>query len=71
MIYKNVDETVIGTSTFTNNFVQFITSGNYWDPSNNLKPLVNYSSSIGVSLVNPLNLVAQGNVIKNFTRWKQ
>lgn len=40
MIYKNVDETVIGTSTFTNNFVQFITSGNYWDPSNNLKPLM-------------------------------
>lgn len=40
MIYKNVCETVVGTSTFTNNFVQFITSGNYWDPSNNLKPLM-------------------------------
>ena len=36
--------------------------------SNNLKPITNYSGSIGISLVNPLNLVAQGNVIKNFTR---
>ena len=36
--------------------------------SNNLKPITNYGGSIAVSLVNSLNLVAQGNVIKNFSR---
>lgn len=37
---KNVAETVVGTMTFTNNFVQYITSGNYWDQSNDFKPLM-------------------------------
>ncbi|MGM9709999.1 MAG: acyltransferase family protein [Prevotella sp.] len=37
---KNTCETVVGTCTFTNNFVQHITSGNYWDTSNDFKPLM-------------------------------
>lgn len=37
---KNMAETAVGTLTFTNNFVQYITSGNYWDQSNDFKPLM-------------------------------
>lgn len=37
---KNVCETAIGTLTFTNNFVQYIVSQNYWDYSNEFKPLM-------------------------------
>lgn len=37
---KNTAETVVGTSTFTNNFVQMITSSNYWDQNNGIKPLM-------------------------------
>lgn len=39
-VYKNTCETAIGTSTFTNNFVQFITAGDYWDTANEYKPLM-------------------------------
>lgn len=38
--YKNTCETAIGSATFTNNFVQYITAGNYWDTSNDYKPLM-------------------------------
>ena len=38
--FKNTCETTIGTLTFTNNYVQYITSGNYWDTSNDFKPLM-------------------------------
>lgn len=38
--FKNTCETTVGTLTFTNNFVQYITSGNYWDTSNDFKPLM-------------------------------
>ena len=37
---KNLSETVAGTSFFSNNFVQYITSGDYWDQSNDFKPLM-------------------------------
>ena len=37
---KNTAETVVGTSTFTNIFVQMITSSNYWDQNNSIKPLM-------------------------------
>ena len=37
---KNTAETVVGTSTFTNNFVQMITSSDYWDQNNGIKPLM-------------------------------
>ena len=40
MAYKNTCETVVGSSTFLNNFVQFVTSSNYWDGSNDYKPLM-------------------------------
>jgi peptidoglycan/LPS O-acetylase OafA/YrhL len=38
--FKNTCETVVGTSSFFNNFVQFITSSDYWDASNDFKPLM-------------------------------
>ncbi len=38
--FKNTCETTIGTLTFSNNFVQYVTSGNYWDTSNDFKPLM-------------------------------
>lgn len=38
--YKNTAETVWGTSVFLNNFVQYITAGDYWDASNEYKPLM-------------------------------
>lgn len=38
--YKLCSETVVGTSWFANNFIQYITSGNYWDTSNDYKPLM-------------------------------
>lgn len=37
---KNVAETAVGTVAFANNIVQYITSGNYWDQSNDFKPLM-------------------------------
>lgn len=40
MALKNTSETVAGTSLFFNNFVQYITSSNYWDQSNEFKPLM-------------------------------
>lgn len=38
--YKNTCQTAVGTSLFANNFVQYITSGNYWDTANEYKPLM-------------------------------
>lgn len=38
--YKICSETVVGTNWFANNVVQYITSGNYWDTSNDYKPLM-------------------------------
>lgn len=38
--FKNTCETAVGTSSFTNNYVQYITAGNYWDTSNDYKPLM-------------------------------
>ena len=38
--FKNLSETVLGTLSFTNNFIQYITARNYWDVSNDYKPLM-------------------------------
>jgi len=38
--YKNTCETAVGTSTFLNNFIQYITAGDYWDTANEYKPLM-------------------------------
>lgn len=38
--YKLNCESVIGTLTFTNNFVQYITGGDYWTTANEFKPLM-------------------------------
>lgn len=40
MAMKNTSETIVGTSLFLNNIVQYITSSNYWDQSNEFKPLM-------------------------------
>lgn len=37
---KNTAETAIGSVSFTNNFVDYITSSNYWDGNNDFKPLM-------------------------------
>ena len=38
--FKNVCETAIGSSFFINNFVQYFVSSDYWDYSNDFKPLM-------------------------------
>lgn len=38
--YKNTAETALGSGVFLNNFVQYITAGDYWDASNEYKPLM-------------------------------
>lgn len=38
--YKLNCESVIGTLTFTNNFIQYITGGDYWTTANEFKPLM-------------------------------
>lgn len=38
--FKNLAETSAGSLTFTNNIVQYITSGDYWNQSNEFKPLM-------------------------------
>ena len=38
--YKLLSEQIVGGSLFFNNIVQFITSSNYWDTSNDFKPLM-------------------------------
>lgn len=38
--YKNTAETALGSLLFSNNFVQYITAGDYWDVSNDFKPLL-------------------------------
>lgn len=39
-VFKNVGETSVGSSLFVNNFVQCITSSDYWDTGNDYKPLM-------------------------------
>ena len=38
--YKNTAETALGSSIFLNNFIQYITAGDYWDAANEYKPLM-------------------------------
>lgn len=38
--FKNTCETAVGTCFFVNNFIQYITAGNYWDTANDYKPLM-------------------------------
>lgn len=38
--YKNTAETALGTGLFLNNFVQYVTAGDYWDAANEYKPLM-------------------------------
>ena len=38
--FKNTCETAVGTSFFANNFIQYVTAGDYWDTANEFKPLM-------------------------------
>lgn len=38
--YKNTAETALGSLLFLNNLIQYITAGDYWDVSNDFKPLM-------------------------------
>lgn len=61
MAIKAVAESAIGTLSFTNNIVQYITTGNYWDVNNDVKPLM-HTWYIGLMmqcyLIYPLVLIA-------------
>lgn len=69
--YKNTAETALGSSIFLNNFVQYITAGNYWDASNEYKPLM-HTWYIGLALqfyvLYPLFFMVAHRFSKN---WKQ
>src|SRR5690606_10775800 len=43
----NLSQSVIATNFFSNNILQFITTGNYWDTVNDFKPLM-HTWSLGV-----------------------
>lgn len=61
MAIKAVVESAIGTITFTNNIVQFITTGNYWDVNNDVKPLMHtwyIALMMQCYLIYPLVLIA-------------
>lgn len=69
--FKNLSETVLGTLSFTNNFIQYITARNYWDVSNDYKPLM-HTWYVGILfqfyVVYPLLLV----LMHRFTKqWKR
>lgn len=68
--YKLNCESVIGTITFTNNFVQYITSGGYWIPDNEFKPLM-HTWYIGILMqfyiIVPIIFIMAK---RCFTQWK-
>lgn len=67
--YKLNCEAVIGTGTFTNNFVQYITSGNYWMSDNGYKPLM-HTWYVGIMmqfyLIYPLVFIVTKNIAKDW-----
>lgn len=69
--YKNTCETAVGTCFFANNFVQYITAGNYWDTSNDFKPLM-HTWYLGVIfqfyVLYPLIFMFCHRFTKNFVR---
>lgn len=64
-------ESVIGTLTFTNNYIQYITSGGYWIPDNEFKPLM-HTWYIGILMqfyiIVPIIFII---VKRYFTHWKK
>ena len=69
--YKNTCETAVGSVTFTNNFVQYITAGNYWDTSNDFKPLM-HTWYLGIIfqfyVIYPLIFIICHQCSKNYVR---
>ena len=45
--YENLAQSVVATNFFSNNILQYITTGNYWDVVNDYKPLM-HTWSLGV-----------------------
>lgn len=67
--YKLNCEAVIGTSVFTNNIVQYITSGDYWNGDNLTKPLM-HTWYVGIMmqfyLIYPIVLIAAKKLSKDW-----
>lgn len=64
-------ESVIGTLTFTNNYIQYITSGGYWIPDNEFKPLM-HTWYIGILMQFYIILPIIFIIAKRcFTHWKK
>ena len=69
--YKNVAETALGSIFFLNNFIQYVTAGDYWDASNEYKPLMHtwYISLVfQFYIVFPLLFMFAHKVSKNWKR---
>lgn len=69
--YKNTCETAVGTCTFTNNYIQYITAGDYWDTANEYKPLM-HTWYLGIIfqfyVLYPLVFMLCHRFTKNFVR---
>lgn len=66
--FKNTAETVVGTIGFVNNFVQYITSSNYWDVSNDYKPLM-HTWYLGVIFQYYLLFPLAVKILSKFVSW--
>lgn len=71
MHYKLNCESVVGTLFFTNNFVQYITGGDYWTSTNEYKPLM-HTWYVGILmqfyLIIPLVYILAKRLKKNWCR---
>lgn len=67
--FKNTTETVVGTIGFVNNFVQYITSSNYWDVSNDYKPLM-HTWYLGVIFQYYLLFPLAVKLLSKFVSWE-
>lgn len=45
--YENLAQSVIATNFFSNNILQYVTTGNYWEVANDFKPLM-HTWSLGI-----------------------
>lgn len=65
-------ESIVGSLTYTNNFVQYITGGDYWTTANEFKPLM-HTWYIGILmqyyLIFPLIFIIAKKFSRNRNRW--
>jgi len=61
--FENLSESVVATNAFSNNILQYITTGNYWDVVNEFKPLM-HTWSLGIEeqfyIIYPLIFLISG-----------